>query len=206
MHAVVNYLIISFLSLILLQLVPYGRASPHNLNTRAGNSTSGIQWGSCGEGYDSFQCANISVPLDHNNVTDTRTINIFIARLPASNTTHCVGSLFVNPGGPGGSGSQIALLFGQNVSTVLKGQYDIIGFDPRGVKFSEPYISCFDSLLDEEIWLRTVRRPSLNLPSNVTADVVDDLTKELTSLAANVSPVSAQCYERVGDFIRFVGQ
>jgi hypothetical protein len=44
----------------------------------------GVQWKSCGEGIELLQCANVSVPLDHHNTSDPRTVTIALTRLPAS--------------------------------------------------------------------------------------------------------------------------
>ncbi|KZT28847.1 hypothetical protein NEOLEDRAFT_783819 [Neolentinus lepideus HHB14362 ss-1] len=186
---------------LLFSSTVFGSASA--FNARADNST--VQWGSCGGGHDSFQCANISVPLDYHNASDPRTINIYITRLPATNTTNKLGSLFINPGGPGASGSDVVFEFGQNITTFLMGQYDIIGFDPRGVKRSEPYISCFDNLLDEDLFSHMTRGLTLNIPSNITDEVVGDLDRQLTSIRGQVTSLSAQCYARVGDFMSFIG-
>jgi hypothetical protein len=43
-----------------------------------------VQWKSCGEGIELLQCANVSVPLDHHNTSDPRTVTIALTRLPAS--------------------------------------------------------------------------------------------------------------------------
>ncbi|EPQ57573.1 hypothetical protein GLOTRDRAFT_137872 [Gloeophyllum trabeum ATCC 11539] len=105
----------------------------------------------------------------------------------------------------GGSGSGLSFEAGQSLSAVLKGQYDIIGFDPRGVKQSEPYISCFDSLYDQEMFSRATRNFGLNLPSNISAYVGEDLTRQLGLVSSNISSLSAQCYQRTGDVLKFMG-
>ncbi|TFK54008.1 alpha/beta-hydrolase [Heliocybe sulcata] len=131
-------------------------------------------------------------------------MSIYVARYPATNATR-LGSIFLNPGGPGGSGSQLAFESAQNFSTVLKGQYDIVGFDPRGVKSSEPYVSCFDNLYEEEKFSQTAQGFRLNLPATITSDVVDDLTTQIAYASSNLSELSAQCYQRVGDALRYMG-
>ncbi|KZT19687.1 alpha/beta-hydrolase [Neolentinus lepideus HHB14362 ss-1] len=179
-----------------------GGVAAQELKARAANES--IKWGSCNNGFDNFQCANVTVPLDYNNVSDTRTMSIFVSRFPATNATR-LGSVFLNPGGPGGSGSQLAFEAGQNLSTVLKGQYDIVGFDPRGVKLSEPYVSCFDNLYEEEKFSQLVRGFQLNLPANITSEVVGNLKEQITYVSSNISSLSAQCYQRVGDALRYMG-
>jgi pimeloyl-ACP methyl ester carboxylesterase len=84
-----------------------------------------------------MECGTVSVPLDHRKPRGRR-IDVAITRLKASDQAHRLGSLAVNPGGPGGSGYlmglQITLL--DNDARRLGERYDLIGFDPRGVGYS----------------------------------------------------------------------
>lgn len=100
------------------------------------------QWGTCEDPkYTSAECATIDVPLKWND-PDGKTISLLISKLPASGEKK--GSVLVNPGGPGGSGNQIVAEYGNQVTTEkLRANYDLIGFDPRGVKDSTP-IRCLD--------------------------------------------------------------
>ena len=59
-----------------------------------------LQWKDCDDG---FQCATATVPLDHSRPRG-RTIDLALVRFPATDREHRIGSLFMNPGGPGGSG------------------------------------------------------------------------------------------------------
>jgi hypothetical protein len=71
-----------------------------------------LDWGSCaaeGEGLEAFPCATAVVLLDYDK-PEGRQITLALARLPASDPGRKIGSLFLNPGGPGGSG--IDFLFG----------------------------------------------------------------------------------------------
>ncbi len=86
----------------------------------------------------SFECASVPVPLDYDG-GDGGTIKLAVVRLPALDPESRIGSLFTNPGGPGGSGVEFALFsapfaFGPDV----RSQFDIIGFDPRGILLSTP--------------------------------------------------------------------
>ena len=99
-----------------------------------------IDWKDCSDGTASFQCGTVTVPLDYDH-PDGQTITIALKKLPASDGNAEHGSLFLNPGGPGGSGVE-AMTSAPRVSEELRAAYDIIGFDPRGVGQSTP-ITCW---------------------------------------------------------------
>jgi pimeloyl-ACP methyl ester carboxylesterase len=103
-----------------------------------------IAWGSCGAGFPNVQCANVEVPLDYNQPKGEKT-TLLISRFPASNPAQKIGTLFLNPGGPGGSGVDLILFgFGEFLNQTLAGRFDIVGWDPRGVAGSTP-LQCWDS-------------------------------------------------------------
>jgi pimeloyl-ACP methyl ester carboxylesterase len=84
------------------------------------------------------------VPLNYSN-PKAGTISIALIRLPATDSAHKIGSLFLNPGGPGGSGVEFAKAVAPYLyGGAIQSQFDIVGFDPRGVERSSP-IRCFDS-------------------------------------------------------------
>ena len=104
-----------------------------------------ISWQDCSNETTTFQCGTVTVPLDYEH-PDGQTITIAVKKLPASDGDAEHGSLFVNPGGPGGSGIEV-VEFRASMFEGLRGSYDIIGFDPRGVGRSTP-ITCWT---DDEI-------------------------------------------------------
>src|SRR3990172_5680244 len=66
-------------------------------------------WSPCYREFGpSFECTTVQVPLDYSN-PGKAAISIAMIRLPASNPEQRIGSLFLNPGGPGGSGFNFAL-------------------------------------------------------------------------------------------------
>jgi pimeloyl-ACP methyl ester carboxylesterase len=77
-----------------------------------------------------FECAQITVPVDHDAPTGP-TITIGIVRQPAADQANKLGVLLVNPGGPGGSG--IETVESGQVPSAVAARFDVIGFDPRGV-------------------------------------------------------------------------
>lgn len=94
-----------------------------------------LKWSDCESGS---QCTKVLVPLDYANPSGTA-ITLALRRIKASKGPK-LGTLFVNPGGPGGSGQDLVGYFDR---TGLE-RYDIIGWDPRGVGGSTPVV-CFDS-------------------------------------------------------------
>ena len=107
-------------------------------------ATPAIDWQPCGDDFPGLECATFDVPLDYDSPRG-QTTEIALARVPASDPSDRIGSVFVNPGGPGGSGVGLVLGgFGQELHDNLGGRFDVVGFDPRGVGASDP-IHCFDS-------------------------------------------------------------
>lgn len=85
----------------------------------------------------SFDCASIRVPLDYGDPSGA-TLTLQLVRVHDSDNHAHTGSLIVNPGGPGGSGLNLALGLAGQVSDSLLAHFDLIGFDPRGVGASSP--------------------------------------------------------------------
>jgi len=95
-----------------------------------------LAWSDCGPN----QCARLTVPIDYSH-PHGETLQLALLRVPATSPARRIGSLVVNPGGPGGSGVDYvsAAVFTKQVSAV----YDIVGFDPRGVGRSSP-VKCLN--------------------------------------------------------------
>jgi len=104
-----------------------------------------IDWKDCSDGTP-FKCGTATVPLDYEH-PDGRTITIAMKKLPASDGNAEHGSLFTNFGGPGVSGVEVVESAASSFAEELRGAYDIIGFDPRGLGQSTP-ITCWT---DDEI-------------------------------------------------------
>ena len=104
-----------------------------------------LKWQSChADVGPSFQCATARVPLDYPRPRGA-TISIALIRLPATDPAHRIGSLFLNPGGPGGSGVDYVLGAGPFLYTdAVRARFDLVGFDPRGIIRSTP-LRCFGS-------------------------------------------------------------
>lgn len=97
-------------------------------------------------GADGLQCTYLTVPLDYAK-PDGDTIKLGVLRKPALNEEQRIGSLVINPGGPGAAGLSTAAALA-DVNDTLADRFDFVGFDPRGVGSSEPNVEC---LTDEEM-------------------------------------------------------
>ncbi|GIF18334.1 pimeloyl-ACP methyl ester carboxylesterase [Actinoplanes tereljensis] len=135
-----------------------GEDAPFAKSTSAAPGTS-TDWRSCddvprdlvGRGATGMQydCADVSVPRDWNDPQGGETYGISVIRIRSATQKNRIGSLLINPGGPGGSGVDTAvyLSYGEalgGLPTEITDKFDIIGFDPRGVGRSDP-VKCIDS-------------------------------------------------------------
>ena len=93
-------------------------------------------------------CAEIEVPLDYAKPS-ARSISLSLLKVPAGDEDQRVGSLVINPGGPGASGVEYAASASSVFGSELLSAYDIVGFDPRGVGTSTPVQCLSDADLDE---------------------------------------------------------
>jgi pimeloyl-ACP methyl ester carboxylesterase len=123
---------------------PLGPTGPPPV-TLAGYYAQKLRWRPCDHG---FQCARLLVPFDYQR-PGWRRFSLPVIRLPATSPRTRIGSLVVNPGGPGASGVQYALQARSQVSAAVRARFDVVGFDPRGVGGSIPAVSCLtDAQLD----------------------------------------------------------
>jgi pimeloyl-ACP methyl ester carboxylesterase len=141
------------------------------------------EWVSCDDSGKT--CADIWVPLDYGDPNGTA-ITIKAKMDPAGAADAQVGSLFINPGGPGGSG--IDYLDQVKLGSAVTAVYDVIGFDPRGVATSTPV----DCITDAELDALVAADPSPDTPQEIAA--MEDLWANFT----------AGCRERSGPLLRHV--
>lgn len=101
-----------------------------------------VVWKNCGDA----DCARITVPLDYADPGGA-TVDLAAARVKA--TGEAIGTLFVNPGGPGGSAIDYAKAADYIVTPDVREHYDIVGIDPRGVATSDPVHCSTDAQIDD---------------------------------------------------------
>jgi pimeloyl-ACP methyl ester carboxylesterase len=149
-----------------------------------------LRWDPCGNG---MQCTVARAPMDWGNPADAE-IELALVRHPATGTK--LGSLLVNPGGPGGSGYDFVLESADYAtSDRLQRSYDIVGFDPRGVGRSSA-VSCYDdpAYLDEFNY------------GDGTTDQAGPIGSDawIAEIAAVNAEFAASCLEHTGPLLQFV--
>jgi pimeloyl-ACP methyl ester carboxylesterase len=112
---------------------PRGSAAP----ARAGVPQ--INWTACGP---QLECASVPVPLDWAHPGGP-TITLSVARHLASRPEQRIGSLFVNPGGPGDTGVGYVAERGEALDALTQGRFDIVGWDIRGGAGGSAPVTCF---------------------------------------------------------------
>ncbi|CAM3160688.1 alpha/beta hydrolase [Nocardioides dubius] len=117
-----------------------------------------LSWEACGAN----QCAWVQVPLDYAQ-PDGERIELRLLKVAAGQPDQRLGSLVINPGGPGGSGVDYAAQAEYVFGTAIRDRYDIVGFDPRGVGQSAP----IDCLSDDELDAWYAKDPTPDTPGEV---------------------------------------
>ena len=139
--------------------------------------TQKLVWQGCGSG---FQCASLKVPVDYANPGGA-TIELAVVRDPTS-AKNRLGSVVLNPGGPGASGIQYAEGEGQTIKQALGNEFDVVSFDPRGIGASAPVRCLTSKQLDQ--WVAFEANP--NSPASVAQQ--DQLAKQFASGCEAQSP------------------
>ena len=146
-----------------------------------------LDWKSCGNG---MQCATAKAPMDWAHPA-TDSIDLALVRQPAT-SGHAMGSLLVNPGGPGGSGYDFVM---DSVSYAtdkkLQANYDIVGFDPRGVNHSTP-VKCYQDPAELDAYIYDIT------PGVVGSD------EWIAAAAAANKKFGERCLELTGPLLGFV--
>jgi len=111
-----------------------------------------LAWQACAAtGQSGFECATAQVPLDYKN-PDGAAIHIAVIKHAATDSSRRIGSLFFNPGGPGGAGTEDLPNWFSHFPVDLQARFDIISFDPRGIGNSTA-VQCFANKGDENEFL-----------------------------------------------------
>lgn len=142
-----------------------------------------IEWHSCSGG----ECADVQAPLDYAHPDSGDTVNLALKVYRAEGERY--GTLFVNPGGPGGSGIEYADSAAYSYPSEVLEHYDILGWDPRGVGDSTAIYCLTDEELDEAI-------------AQWDDYLTDEGVKESEKQAAEVA---GKCEANSGELLPYVG-
>lgn len=141
-----------------------------------------ITWSACGDGFD---CATLTVPVDYQQPS-AGTLELALVRRPAGDPGRRIGTLLVNPGGPGASGVR-RVRRGFTVSQEVADRFDIVGFDPRGVGASTP-IAC-----------------GASVDAFRASDLAPDTLEELATMEAAARAVADECAATEGARLGHLG-
>lgn len=145
-----------------------------------------LNWRDCG--VEGFQCTTMKAPLDYKK-PDGGEIKLAVARKKATGPGKRIGSLLVNPGGPGGS----AIEYLQSYAAIgypaqVRARYDMVAIDPRGVARSEPVVCLTGPQMD----------------TYTQVDQTPDDAAEVTELGGAYTKFANGCEQRSGEILPHV--
>jgi pimeloyl-ACP methyl ester carboxylesterase len=160
--------------------------------TAATPTTTPIKWTDCNKQIQpliakqpgstrdlTFSCGRTDVPISYADPNGA-TLPLFLVRARLAGQNGRIGSLVVNPGGPGASGADAAISLALTLPTDVLQRFDLVGFDPRGVGLSTP-VKCIPDDLKEQIIAaepRPVTTPQLDDAFALERKVADDCAKQ----------------------------
>ncbi|WUH92803.1 alpha/beta hydrolase [Streptomyces sp. NBC_00433] len=164
-------------------LAPLPAATPANL---APYYKQKLAWHSCG--VPDFECTTMKVPLDYAHPVAADDLKLAVARKKAAGPGKRLGSMLVNPGGPGGSAIDYLQYAATGYPSAVTSRYDMAAVDPRGVARSEPVKCLSDKQMD----------------AYTAVDSTPDNTAEADKLAAADRTFAAGCKKMSADLIGHV--
>ncbi|MEV7183147.1 alpha/beta hydrolase [Kitasatospora sp. NPDC093102] len=135
-----------------------------------------------------MQCGKLHVPLDYANPA-ADALDVALIKYPAAKPDQRIGSLMVNPGGPGESGVGMVKYGAKQFAGTLHDRFDVIGFDPRGTGDSSPIV-CYDDKQHDAV--------------NQTDAPLDPAARKAERVKQSAEHAAA-CQARSGRLLPFVG-
>jgi pimeloyl-ACP methyl ester carboxylesterase len=151
-----------------------------------------VQWNDCTQqikplvagqpGSDrnvSYQCGRLEVPISYSDPGGA-SLPLFLVKVVLAGQTNRIGSLVINPGGPGASGADAAIGLGLTMPEDVMRRFDLVGFDPRGVGLSTP-VECIPDQTKAELEAaepRPVTSAQLDAAFALTRKVADGCAKK----------------------------
>lgn len=147
--------------------------------------TQELQWGSCSafnanpdldEYYAApgLECTNLIVPLDYSDPSGP-TVSLAVIRAAATGSDR-IGAVQINPGGPGASSlDTVAAIATQDSARALQEQFDLVGFDTRGVGASRPQVECLTDAQKDAARAANLRTTTPEGIAAIDASVADEI-------------------------------
>lgn len=159
-----------------------------------------LKWTSCStDSLDPLKCARLSVPFDYSDPLQG-SFSLKLVKHPANLRTKLVGSMLVNPGGPGFGGTDLAKDVTSYFSTALIDVFDIIGWDPRGTGDSTPSVDCVDNY---DTYFTTDPSPQTDGEHQALIDISKAFDDECAKKSGKILPyISTNATARDMDMIR----
>ena len=165
--------------------------------TSSGVKVEPAQWTPCPDVYKGvfanppqnvkYDCATVKVPQDWQNPEGSGTFDIALVRGRSTTQRDRVGSLFINPGGPGASGLEYAVYRSVYLPAEVVRRFDVIGFDPRGIGRSSP-VKCFSDA---------------DLDANFGIDPDPQTDAAFAESVALARRLAQSCGDKYGDTLRY---
>ncbi|CAE6531988.1 unnamed protein product [Rhizoctonia solani] len=198
------------LALVTLTLVAVAQASaipPPNGYHRYSLQNKNLKWTNCSlENYPGRECTRFEVPLDWHNETVGKA-SLAVIRYPRIKEPK-LGTLFMNPGGPGGSGVKtLQSSYADLLMQSSGGQYDIVSWDPRGVGKSTPSTTCFKTSEEEvAFWNGSFIQDGLEARDNFTSQVdLDEFYEQVDEVDDLLTRFGKQCIAYNPNSFQYVG-
>lgn len=162
--------------------------APGSTTTTASTGDGSLSWGNCDGDMAAaagLECATLQVPLDPAKPSGD-TIELALARQPSTGSSKDrIGSLVINPGGPGGSGIDFLAASAGAFPKDLTRRFDLVSFDPRGVGASSP-VRCIDDATKD---------------AQLDGDLSPDTPQELDRAVADQAEFLAGCQQHAGKLL-----
>ncbi|KAJ7022172.1 hypothetical protein C8F04DRAFT_1049147 [Mycena alexandri] len=163
-----------------------------------------VRWSPPSDCSPRTECGSVIVPKDYFDPT-AGTASIAIARFRA--TKHPKkGTVFLNPGGPGSSGTRLAT---EAFANLIGEDWELLGWDPRGINRTSPQVQCFDSQIDFNLFVaNTVLEHGFTVAftSNLSDPVIEAQLVEQSREYLVLQKTQAElCAKNMGNELRYMG-
>ncbi|KAK7002424.1 hypothetical protein R3P38DRAFT_1733804 [Favolaschia claudopus] len=163
-----------------------------------------VKWSPSSECNPGTICGSVFVPKDYFNPeagTASVAISVYKAtKLPKK------GTVFLNPGGPGGSGTRLAA---PEFANLIGDDWDLLGFDPRGINKTEPQVQCFDTFSDFSMFnANTVLEQGFTVASSRNLsdpEIEKQLVEQARQFLVLKKSQAQLCAKNMGDDLRYMG-